>query len=103
MKRALLILLLTSCLIGSAYAQERPPAGPFPHLPMGMRIYKDLTYVANGHEGQKLDLYVSENSGEQLPLIVWIHGGGWNMAASPIAPLYRGRERAMPLPASTIA
>lgn len=38
--------------------------------------YPDLEYSANGHELQKLDLYVPNAPGPH-PLIIWIHGGGW--------------------------
>ncbi len=44
--------------------------------PAGVTAHRDLPYVTNGHERQRLDLYVPE-SGEKLPLVVWIHGGGW--------------------------
>ena len=47
-------------------------------LPGGVKVFKDLPYVAKGHERQKLDLYLPENPHEKaLPLIIWIHGGGW--------------------------
>ncbi|EMI45559.1 lipase/esterase [Rhodopirellula sp. SWK7] len=42
----------------------------------GVTVHRDIPYVKNGHDRQKLDLYVPESS-EPLPLIIWIHGGGW--------------------------
>jgi acetyl esterase/lipase len=39
---------------------------------------RDVAYVTNGQERQKLDLYVP-TSGTNAPLIVWIHGGAWRM------------------------
>ncbi|MHC4557760.1 MAG: alpha/beta hydrolase fold domain-containing protein [Planctomycetota bacterium] len=50
-----------------------------PNVPEGTRILRDLEYVPNGHERQKLDLYLPEQSDDSpaLPLIVWIHGGAW--------------------------
>ncbi|MCA9260948.1 MAG: hypothetical protein KDA61_17155, partial [Planctomycetales bacterium] len=43
--------------------------------------FLDVAYVADGHERQKLDLYVPRDSAlrspQGLPLIVFIHGGGW--------------------------
>lgn len=42
----------------------------------GVIAQRDIAYVSNGHERQKLDLFLPEK-GENLPLIVWIHGGGW--------------------------
>jgi len=42
-----------------------------------IKIFRNLSYVSNGHERQKLDLYLPENSNKSLPLIIWIHGGGW--------------------------
>ncbi len=36
----------------------------------------NIAYVPNGTERQTLDLYLP-STGTNLPLIVWIHGGGW--------------------------
>ncbi len=39
---------------------------------------KDISYIPNGDEAQKLDLYLSEKAADKpLPLVVHIHGGGW--------------------------
>ncbi len=77
------LLLLSAVLAFPAFAQEPKPA-PKPaaapkktpaELP-GITTLRDVAYVTRGHERQKLDLFVPEK-GENLPLIVWIHGGGW--------------------------
>jgi acetyl esterase/lipase len=76
--RVSVILLLWTCLlIGTASAQEQLPAGPDLRDTKGVLAYKDLSYVPNGHALQKLDLYVPQSSENPVPLIVWIHGGGW--------------------------
>ena len=47
-------------------------------LPLGVRMERDIPYIANGDEAQRLDLYLPEKVSEHpLPLIVHIHGGGW--------------------------
>jgi acetyl esterase/lipase len=47
-------------------------------LPAGVRMERDLAYVPEGDEAQRLDLYLPESVPERpLPLIVHIHGGGW--------------------------
>jgi acetyl esterase/lipase len=73
-----------------------------PQVPEGTKIYRDVPYVTNGHERQKLDLYLpngstgspsgstsltilskskdraqSREEGKKVPLIIWIHGGAW--------------------------
>jgi acetyl esterase/lipase len=50
-------------------------------LPPGVKLAADLSYVPDGHERHKLDLYLPEKADGPLPLIVYIHGGGW-MAGS---------------------
>ena len=45
-------------------------------VPEGITVHRDLAYVPDGHERQKLDLYIPDE-GENLPLIIWIHGGAW--------------------------
>ena len=38
----------------------------------------DIPYVENGHERHVLDIYTPEEStGKGLPVMFWIHGGGW--------------------------
>lgn len=45
----------------------------------GTKIFKDIQYVKNGDRRHKLDLYypADHDGKEVLPLIVYIHGGGW--------------------------
>jgi acetyl esterase/lipase len=41
-------------------------------------VYRDLAYVPDGHERQRLDLYLPAGDGP-FPLVVWIHGGAFRM------------------------
>jgi acetyl esterase/lipase len=46
--------------------------------------FPDLAYVQNGHERQKLDLFLPKpfNAGDKpIPVILWIHGGGWSQGS----------------------
>jgi acetyl esterase/lipase len=71
----------------SAAAQApTPQVAPLP-LPAGVVAHRDLAYVDGGHERQKLDLYVPENSAAApLPVIIWVHGGAWQ-SGSKAGPL----------------
>ncbi len=58
-------------------AAKKAPAAP-PQLPRGVRLERDIPYIPDGDEAQRLDLYLPETPSERpLPLIVHIHGGGW--------------------------
>ena len=51
-------------------------------LPQNVKFLKDIAYVSNGGKSQSLDLYLPQPKDEAsaktpLPLIIWIHGGGW--------------------------
>lgn len=64
------LLLLTSLACAEVPKEYTPPAG--------IRMEKDVSYIPDGDEAQKLDIYLPEKSPEKpLPLIVHIHGGGW--------------------------
>lgn len=42
------------------------------------KLTADVPYVKNGHERHVLDVYAPEGaSGKSLPVMFWIHGGGW--------------------------
>jgi acetyl esterase/lipase len=40
-------------------------------------VHRDLEYVQDGHQRQRLDLYLPKSTDGPLPVIVWIHGGAW--------------------------
>lgn len=44
--------------------------------PQNARVYLNRVYVADGHDRQKLDLYLPPTTGT-VPLIIYIHGGAW--------------------------
>lgn len=85
MKINLVIFLLaafisTGLILTSAQANKGPQRrARRPNVPEGTRILRDITYIPDGHERQKLDLYLPrQNEGANpLPLIVWVHGGAW--------------------------
>ena len=64
-----LLLLLTVPLVAGAQVRNR--------VPEGTQVKRDLEYVKDGHERNKLDLYLPEKSDKPLPLVVWIHGGAF--------------------------
>ncbi|MDD5199147.1 MAG: alpha/beta hydrolase [Terrimicrobiaceae bacterium] len=70
----LILLPFAATILAAAAIEPTPPAGP-----PGTRSVLDLPYVENGHEQQKLNLFLPDaKSDAPLPVIVVIHGGGWN-------------------------
>lgn len=80
----------TLAVCAAVYADDKPAAQqpnktpaataaqPEPQLPRGVRMERDVAYVPDGDEAQRLDLYLPEATPERpLPLIVHIHGGAW--------------------------
>jgi acetyl esterase/lipase len=66
-------LLLTVPL--PAPAQQPQKSAP---VPEGVKAHRDLEYIPGGGQANSLDLFVPEAANEPLPLIVWVHGGGWH-------------------------
>jgi len=52
-------------------------------------MFRDVSYVTNGHARQTLDLYVPEKAEGSLPLLIWVHGGGWQNGSKNGCPIVR--------------
>ncbi len=46
-------------------------------LPAGAKVERDIVYARVGDRKLLLDLYLPAKGSAPLPVIVWIHGGGW--------------------------
>jgi acetyl esterase/lipase len=77
MKKIVSVSVVCAVLMFSAVAiAEQAAQTASPEVNTGPIVYRDLPYVSNGHERQKLDLFLPR-TGEKLPLIIRIHGGAW--------------------------
>lgn len=86
MRRCLLLVFLAPLVV---WGQN--PAKP----PAGFRAVTGLDYVGTGDPRQMLDLYLPEQKSEKpSPLVVYIHGGGWEAGskdqAQPLFGLIKG-------------
>ncbi|MFM7737764.1 MAG: alpha/beta hydrolase fold domain-containing protein [Planctomycetota bacterium] len=91
--RFLATLLVITATVGfahSADAQSLSGGVPsVPRVPRGVKTHRDLAYVGDGHERQTLDLFLPEKADGPLPLIIWIHGGGWQTGSKEGCPPLR--------------
>src|SRR6185312_14089598 len=70
-------------ILFSVTAQLAAAATP----PAGVMLVADLQYVAGGDVSQRLDPYLPEKSTDKpLPIIVWVHGGGWSAGTKSQCP-----------------
>src|SRR5437660_10378235 len=74
-----LVLLSALLFVATVTAQDATqpktqPRGRAALVPADATVLRDLAY--GPHERNKLDLYMPKSDGP-VPLIVWVHGGGW--------------------------
>lgn len=70
MKQHLALALLLLCL--------RSPSATAQNLPPTYRVTNNVPYVTGGLSRQWMDLYFVPSNATPTPVVVWIHGGGWN-------------------------
>jgi acetyl esterase/lipase len=68
---------------GSAVNSQEQPGRPAADV----KILRDIPYVEGGHEQQRLDLYLPAKADGPRPLVVWIHGGGWEAGSKEGTPV----------------
>src|SRR5574341_612441 len=81
MRRRLFILAIIwlGCLI--IPSARLPRAASPPSVGREMTVIKDIPYpgAAKGDRRQSLDLYLPADSGKKPPLLIFIHGGFWQL------------------------
>lgn len=83
MKTRILVLGMT-VLSAAAFAQPSRPG-----LPEGTQVLRNVAYATNGHERQKLDLFVPAGATNSLPVVIWVHGGAWRGGSKENCPALR--------------
>lgn len=66
--------------------QEPAKLAPDSVVPEGVKVFRDLEYIRGGHARNRLDLYLPEKAKRPLPVVVWIHGGGWQTGSKERTP-----------------
>jgi acetyl esterase/lipase len=64
------------CAFQCAIAQKSPVEDIFPK---GTVTYSNISYIKDADKKYLLDIYLRAGTKNNLPLIVWIHGGAWMM------------------------
>jgi acetyl esterase/lipase len=85
-RRSFLFGSLAAGLLAALTVQAQAPGQPKKDLPPGTKAHEDLAYVKDGHERNKLDLCLPEKADGPLPVIVWVHGGGWRAGSKERTP-----------------
>ena len=75
----LLVTLSWTNLTFSQPQAKRPPPPP-------VKALRDLPYVEPVSPRNRLDLYLPEQANGALPVIVWIHPGGWQQGSKEFCP-----------------
>jgi len=70
---------------------QQPGRSPQVQIPTGTKVERDIVYARVGDRELLLDLYLPPKGPAQLPVIVWVHGGGWRSGSKGSA----GRARPM--------
>jgi acetyl esterase/lipase len=79
-------------IVASPATAQNPPKRATP--PKGFVAEYDVKYVPDGDEAQTLDVYYPENRTDKpLPLLIWIHGGGWMGGSKTQVPYLNQLER----------
>jgi len=72
-----MMLIMSMVILTSAIAQPPSPSQVQDRLPKGTTIHGNIPYNNDTLQKHLLDIYVPAGAKGKLPLVVFIHGGGW--------------------------
>ena len=77
--RGLVIIALCAVFVGpgQAAAQLTETSSFLAHLSNEYRVVPNVTYHTASNQDNKLDLYLPQNPSGPVPVLMYIHGGGW--------------------------
>ena len=70
-------LIMAAVLVGAAYSvsgqdqQGRPPSD-------SVQIVRDIEYAKPNGQSLRMDLYIPKAAAKPMPVVLWVHGGGWH-------------------------
>src|ERR1700678_2517521 len=70
---SLTLLLLCPVL----HAADPKPAAPMKTIPPGVKLLPNIEYASVNGKSLLLDLYLPDTSGKAVPVVLFVHGGGW--------------------------
>lgn len=79
MRKKYILPLLMILVYTTAYSQQLPTkkfSQRF-RLPENTKVIKDIEYAKVEGQPLLMDIYIPEGVNQPLPVVVWIHGGGW--------------------------
>ncbi|MCH8218210.1 MAG: alpha/beta hydrolase fold domain-containing protein [Planctomycetes bacterium] len=64
-------------------------------IPEGVTVERDIVYARIGDRDLPLDIYIPDTAVRPMPVIIWVHGGGWKGGSKggisrPVGVLSRG-------------
>jgi acetyl esterase/lipase len=69
---------------------EAKPASPaqrrMAEMLKGVKVLRDVEYARPDEKPVRLDVYLPEDAKEATPLIIWVHGGGWQAGSKTSCP-----------------
>lgn len=73
-KQFLFVILLIGIQIQFGFSQENRVINLFPE---GTKLHGNIPYNGDTLKKHLLDIYLPPNASGKVPLVIWIHGGGW--------------------------
>src|ERR1700744_4828050 len=56
-------------------------------LPSSVKVQRNIEFASVGGQSLKLDIYSPKQATNKLPVVVWLHPGGWNQGSRKFCPI----------------